>query len=48
MTHLWARQPAKSLAAMEQAQALLQEARAEDRPVWFDYYDHLGWPASTA
>jgi transcriptional regulator with XRE-family HTH domain len=39
MTYLWARQPAKSLAAMEQAEALLAQARPEDRPAWFDYYD---------
>ena len=39
MTHLWARQPAKSLAAMEEAEALLKQARPDDRPAWFDYYD---------
>jgi transcriptional regulator with XRE-family HTH domain len=39
MTHIWARQPSESLAAMERAQALLGEARASDRPAWFDYYD---------
>src|SRR5512133_433126 len=39
-----ARQPAKSLAAMEEAQALLEQARLDDRPAWFDYYD----PAGTA
>jgi transcriptional regulator with XRE-family HTH domain len=39
MTYLWARQPAKSLAAMEQAEALLEQARPDDRPAWFDYYD---------
>jgi transcriptional regulator with XRE-family HTH domain len=39
MTYLWARQPAKSLAAMEEAQALLEQSRLEDRPAWFDYND---------
>ena len=39
MTHIWARQPAQSLAAMEQAEALMDQARADDRPAWFDYYD---------
>jgi tetratricopeptide (TPR) repeat protein len=39
MTHLWARQPAKSLAAMEEAEALLEHAQPDDRPTWFDYYD---------
>jgi tetratricopeptide (TPR) repeat protein len=39
MTYLWARQPAKSLAAMEEAEALLEQARPDDRPAWFDYYD---------
>jgi|SRR5918996_3657782 tetratricopeptide (TPR) repeat protein len=35
----WARQPAKSMAAMEQAEALLEKASPDDRPAWFDYYD---------
>jgi transcriptional regulator with XRE-family HTH domain len=39
MTHSWAHQPNQSLAAMEQAEALLDQARADDRPTWFDYYD---------
>jgi tetratricopeptide (TPR) repeat protein len=39
MTYLWARQPARSLAAMEHAMALLEEVRPDDRPAWFDYYD---------
>jgi tetratricopeptide (TPR) repeat protein len=39
MTHLWAGQPAKSLAAMERAEALMEEASPDDRPAWFDYYD---------
>jgi len=39
MTYLWARQPAKSLAAMERAEALLGEDGQDDRPAWFDYYD---------
>jgi hypothetical protein len=39
MTYLWARQPAKNLAAMEEAEALLEQTRLEDRPAWFDYYD---------
>jgi hypothetical protein len=39
MTHLWARQPAKSLASMEEAEALLEHAQPDDRPGWFDYYD---------
>jgi transcriptional regulator with XRE-family HTH domain len=39
MTHSWAHQPNQSLAAMEQAEALLDQARADERPAWFDYYD---------
>jgi transcriptional regulator with XRE-family HTH domain len=39
MTHSWAHQPNQSLAAMEQAEALLDQARADARPMWFDYYD---------
>jgi transcriptional regulator with XRE-family HTH domain len=39
MTHTWAHQSKHSLAAMEQAEALLAEAPADDRPRWFDYYD---------
>jgi transcriptional regulator with XRE-family HTH domain len=39
MTHSWAHQPNQSVAAMEQAEALLDQARADDRPTWFDYYD---------
>jgi tetratricopeptide (TPR) repeat protein len=39
MTHSWAHQPNQSLAAIEQAEALLDQARADDRPTWFDYYD---------
>jgi tetratricopeptide (TPR) repeat protein/DNA-binding XRE family transcriptional regulator len=39
MTHSWAHQPNQSLAAMERAEALLDQARADARPTWFDYYD---------
>src|SRR5215218_11381373 len=39
ITHSWAHQPNQSLAAMERAEALLDQARADDRPAWFDYYD---------
>jgi tetratricopeptide (TPR) repeat protein len=39
MTRSWAHQPNQSLAAMERAEALLDQARADDRPAWFDYYD---------
>jgi transcriptional regulator with XRE-family HTH domain len=39
MTHSWAHQPNQSLAAMERAEDLLDQAGADDRPTWFDYYD---------
>jgi transcriptional regulator with XRE-family HTH domain len=39
MTHSWAHQPNQSLATMERAEALLDQARADARPTWFDYYD---------
>ena len=34
MTYLWAHQPVKSLAAMDEAEALLAQAEPEDRPAW--------------
>ena len=39
MTYLWARQPGNGLAAMDRAKTLLEQARPDDRPAWFDYYD---------
>lgn len=40
MTQAWAQQPSLSLEAMEKAEIVLAEARADQRPAWFDYYDH--------
>ena len=39
MTHAWAQEPAGSLAALEAAEAVLDEATPGGRPEWFDYYD---------
>jgi ATP/maltotriose-dependent transcriptional regulator MalT len=35
----WAHDPAESLAALEAAESVLEEARPEAAPAWFDYYD---------
>jgi tetratricopeptide (TPR) repeat protein len=40
MTHAWAHRPEKSLAAAELAEAILGDGRPDERPVWFNYYDH--------
>ena len=39
MTKAWAHEPAESLAALEAAQRVLDEARPAAAPAWFDYYD---------
>ena len=42
MTKAWAHEPAvESLAALEAAEAVLDDAAPEATPAWFDYYD---WP----
>jgi tetratricopeptide (TPR) repeat protein len=40
MTQAWAQKPAESLAAMQAAEAALDDAKPEQQPAWFDYYDH--------
>jgi tetratricopeptide (TPR) repeat protein len=40
LTHAWAHQPEESLAAAELAEAILGDARLDERPAWFNYYDH--------
>ena len=39
MTKAWAHEPAESLAALEAAQRVLDDARPAAAPAWFDYYD---------
>jgi tetratricopeptide (TPR) repeat protein len=39
MTKAWAQEPADSLAALEVAESVLDDATAEAAPAWFDYYD---------
>jgi hypothetical protein len=39
MTKAWAQEPADSLAALEAAESVLDEAKPEAAPAWFDYYD---------
>jgi hypothetical protein len=39
MTKAWAQEPAESLAALEAAESVLDDATAEATPAWFDYYD---------
>jgi tetratricopeptide (TPR) repeat protein len=39
MTHAWAHQPHASMATMEQAERILGEARPDECPPWFNYYD---------
>ena len=39
MTKAWAQEPAESLAALEAAESVLDDATAEAAPAWFDYYD---------
>jgi tetratricopeptide (TPR) repeat protein len=38
-TKAWAQEPAESLAALEAAESVLDDATAEAAPAWFDYYD---------
>jgi hypothetical protein len=39
MTKAWAHEPAESLAALDAAESVLDDAAPETVPVWFDYYD---------
>jgi predicted negative regulator of RcsB-dependent stress response len=39
MTKAWAQEPAKSLAALEAAESVLDNAMSDAAPAWFDYYD---------
>ena len=39
MTKAWALEPAESLAALEAAESVLDDARPQAAPTWFDYYD---------
>jgi tetratricopeptide (TPR) repeat protein len=39
MTKAWAHEPAESLAALEAAESVLDDAVPEAAPSWFDYYD---------
>jgi transcriptional regulator with XRE-family HTH domain len=39
MTKAWAHEPAESLVALEAAEGILDDARPEAAPAWFDYYD---------
>jgi hypothetical protein len=40
MTHAWARRPDESLAATELAESAMGDARPDECPAWFNYYDH--------
>ncbi len=40
MTQAWAHRPDESLAAAELAERILGDARPDERPAWFNYYDH--------
>jgi tetratricopeptide (TPR) repeat protein len=39
MTKAWAQEPAESLAALEAAESVLDNAMSDAAPAWFDYYD---------
>jgi ATP/maltotriose-dependent transcriptional regulator MalT len=39
MTHAWTQEPDERLAALEAAEAVLDDATPGERPEWFDYYD---------